>query len=129
MPRRSKALLDRAERAKQSALPVVVLIYGDPEATRLLGRSLSAREAMIGTELFEATESEGVKQFHRRLADIAHERIVGLDRRITIVSVGDDEPQKESIFNLDGTLKTPPVEGHTGPPGDAACHWPRTVQP
>ena len=82
---------------------MVVFISGDPEAHRLLGRSLSSREAMIGSELFAALDGESEKQFHRRLADIARERVAGLDRGITIVSIGDDEPVKECRYNLDGT--------------------------
>ena len=61
---------------------------------------------MIGTELFEAPEGESEKQFHRRLVAIARERIVSLDRGIRTVSIGDDEPQKECRFNLDGSLIT-----------------------
>jgi hypothetical protein len=74
MPRRSKALLHRAERANQSALPMVVFIYGCPEPARLGFDLKSPRMAVIGTELFEATEGESVKQFHRRLAEIARSR-------------------------------------------------------
>jgi hypothetical protein len=77
MPRRSKALLDRAERATQSALPVV-LLYGDPEPHKLLGRSLGGREAMIGSEVFSMAPTETEKQFHRRLGKIARERWSGI---------------------------------------------------
>lgn len=103
MPRRSKVLLDRAERANQSAQPLVVFVTGNPEPTRLLGRSLSAREAMIGGELFSALDGESVEQFHRRLADVARGRIAGLDRRITIVSIGDDTVQLVCRYNLYGS--------------------------
>lgn len=122
MSHRSKALLDRAERANQSAQPIVVFISGDPEPARLLGRSLGGREAMVGGEVFSALDGESEGQFHRRLAKIARERVTGLDRKVTIVSLGDDEPVKECLFNLDGTLKTPPVEGRAEPPGDATRH-------
>jgi hypothetical protein len=117
MPRRSKALLDRAERANQSALPVVVFVYGDPEPARLLGRSLGEREAIIGGELFAAKEGETIKAFHRRVGKIARERG---GTGVTVISIGDDEPVKECLFNLDGTLKMPPVEAE--PPGDATSH-------
>lgn len=105
MPRRSKALLDRAERANQSALPMVVLLSGDPQVHQLLGRSLGEREAMIGTELFAANDGESVKQFHRRLCQIARERRIasGVTSGLAIVSVPDDTPQKELLFNLDGS--------------------------
>ena len=85
---------------------MVVLLFGDPEPHRLMGRSLSAREAMIGRELFAATDGETIKAFHRRLGKIARERVAGLDRKVTIISVGDDEPVKECRYNLDGTLIT-----------------------
>lgn len=119
MPRRSKALLDRAERANQSVWPVVVLVSGDPEPPRLLGRSLGEREAMIGGELFAAKEGESVRNFHRRLTKLARARG---GTGVTVISVGDDEPVKECLFNLDGTLKTPPVEGQAELPGDATRH-------
>lgn len=82
---------------------LVVLISGDPEPHRILGRSLSSREAMIEGELFEAAEGESEKQFHRRLVAIARERIVSLDRGIRTVSIGDDEPELECRYNLDGS--------------------------
>lgn len=120
MSRRSKALLDRVERVNQSDQPLVVLLSGNPEPTRRLGRQMSSREAMIETELFSALDGESVKQFHRRLASIARERVMGLGRKITIVSIGDDEPVKECLFNLNGTLKTPP--GQAEPLDDATRH-------
>ena len=55
--------------------PIVVFVYGDPEPTRLLGRSLGGREAMIGSEVFLALDGESEGQFHRRLAKIARERV------------------------------------------------------
>jgi hypothetical protein len=61
---------------------------------------------MIANELFEAEPNESVKQFHRRLCAIARERIVDLERGIRIVSIGDDEPVKECLFNLDGSPVT-----------------------
>ena len=49
----------RLKRERQARdQPIVVFISGDPEPPRLLGRSLSAREAMIGTEVFSATDGE-----------------------------------------------------------------------
>jgi hypothetical protein len=86
--------------------PVVVLLYGNPEPTRLLGRQMSSREAMIGTEVFSALDGESEGQFHRRLASIARERIVGLDRKITIISICSEEPVKVARFNADGTPLT-----------------------
>jgi hypothetical protein len=86
--------------------PMVVFMSGNPEPTRRLGRSMGGREAMIGGELFEALDGESVKQFHRRLAGIARERVAGLDCRMTIVSVGDDEPQPVCRYDREGTLIT-----------------------
>jgi hypothetical protein len=107
--------------AEDESRPIVVLLFGDPEVHRLLGRQMSSREGMIGSELFTAIDGESEGQFHRRLAKIARERIAGLGHKVTIVSVGDDEPVKECLYNLDGTLKTP-VEGQAEPPGDATRH-------
>jgi hypothetical protein len=96
----------RREVTPEDQSPIVVFVSGDPEPHRLLGRSLGGREAMIGSEVFSALDGESEGQFHRRLAKIARERSVGLDRGVTIVSIGDDEPQPVCRYNLDGTLIT-----------------------
>jgi hypothetical protein len=118
MPRRSKALLDRADRLHDASVRPVVLIIGCPEATRLFPtRMRSEREAVIGTEHFEALDGETTKTFHARMCQTAR------DRGVRIVSIGSDEPQLESRYNLDGTLKAPPpIEGQAEPPGDATRH-------
>jgi hypothetical protein len=101
------ALAKRLKRDREADdQPIVVLIQNDPEVHQRLGRSLSGREAMIGSELFSAGPNESVKQFHRRLVQVARERIVELERGIRTVSIGDDEPVKECLFNSDGSRIT-----------------------
>ena len=100
------ALAKRLKREREARdQPLVVLISGDPEPHRLLGRSLSSREAMIGTEVFEALDGESEKQFHRRLVAIARERIVSLDRGVRTVSIGDDTPELECRYDAEGNLR------------------------
>jgi hypothetical protein len=98
MPRRSKTLLDRAERANQSALPIVVFLSGDPEPHRLLGRSLGVREAMIGGEIFSALDGESERQFYRRLAAALglHVKLIG--EPLGRLRLG--EPTAEGIVRL-----------------------------
>ena len=104
------SLKQRINRLRREVAPpedqsrVVVFVYGDPEPPRLLGRSLSSREAMIGNEVFETLDGESEGQFHRRLGKIARER--RSENGVTIISVGDDEPQPVCRYNLDGTLIT-----------------------
>ena len=90
--------------------PVVALVSGDPESTRILGRQMSAREAMIGDQLCEAEPNEGLRQFHRRMVAIARERRIksGVTRGVAIVSIGDDEEQPVCRFDAEGKLIEPP---------------------
>jgi hypothetical protein len=101
MASRSKALLERAERAAYGEMPPVILIEGDPEPNRVLGFNLIGRQAMIGTDLIEAAATEGVKAFHRRVVEIA--RAQG----VRIVSVGSDQPVKASSYDQSGALIEP----------------------
>jgi hypothetical protein len=103
-------------------LPLVILIVGCPEPARLGFDLKSERMALIKGELFEALPNETTKAFHRRLVVIARERSMGLNRGVITVSIGSDEPVKECLYHLDGTLKTPLVEGQAEPPGDATRH-------
>lgn len=86
--------------------PIVVLLSGDPEPHRLLGRSLSAREAMIGSEVFAAKDGETIKAFHRRLVALARERRIasGVTSGIAVVSVGDDTPELPCRYDAEGKL-------------------------
>lgn len=95
---RSKAILNRAERLPGVALPMVLLIEGDPESQRILGFNLMAGQAMIETDLIEATPGETAKAFERRLVAMARERGVG------IISLGSDEPKKPCRFDMVGKL-------------------------
>ena len=78
MPRRSKALLDRADRLHDASVRPVIMIVNCPEPARLGFDLKSERMAMIesngAAELFEATEIESTASFHRRLVAIARER-------------------------------------------------------
>ena len=73
MGRRSKGMFDRTER-QPGASPVVVLIEGSPEPNRVLGFKLTEKQAMIGTDLIEASPDETERAFERRLVKIACER-------------------------------------------------------
>jgi hypothetical protein len=104
------ALAKRLKREREARdQPLVIFIVNCPEAPRLGFDLKSERMAMMafknGPELFEATDGETTKAFHRRLCAIARER------GVRIVALGsDDPPQPVCRYNLDGTLKTP-VEG------------------
>jgi hypothetical protein len=102
------SLKQRIDRLKRQVTPEdeprpVVLIIGCPEASRLGFDLRSERMAMIRSngvaEPFEAEANETTKAFHRRLCRIAR------SRNVFIVSVGSDEPQKVSRYNLDGSLR------------------------
>jgi hypothetical protein len=100
MPRRSKALLDRADRLHDAELPEVFLIIGAPEAVRLYPTKMNSEaEAVVGGEYFAAADGESVKQFHARMAQIAR------DRGARVVMVG-AAPTLPSRFNLDGSPVT-----------------------
>jgi hypothetical protein len=91
----------RLKRERQARdQPPVIMIINNPEAVRLGFDLSSERMALIGTELFEAIELESTRAFHHRLVEIAR------SRRVFIVSVGSDVPQKVSLYNLDGTPVT-----------------------
>jgi hypothetical protein len=108
--RKTKALLDRADRLHAASLPVVCFLYNNPEAERLHpGRLISERVAMIAGELYEASQDESVGAFHARLSAIARSRCVA-GQALVLISVGDSTPQKQCRYNLDGTLKVPPPE-------------------
>jgi hypothetical protein len=102
--RKTKALLDRADRLHATSLPPVALLYGSPEPSRLGFDLASERMALIKGELFEATEEETTRAFHHRLCAIARAR------KVMLIEVGSDEPMKECRYNRDGTLKVPPPE-------------------
>jgi hypothetical protein len=93
------ALAKRLKRERQARdLSPVILIIGCPEACRLFpDRMTSEREAVIGVDYFAALDDETTKAFHTRLCRVARER------GVRIVSVGSDEPVKESRYNLDGS--------------------------
>jgi hypothetical protein len=95
--RKSKALLDRADRLHNASLRPVVLFYNDPEAIRLGFDLKGEREAIIANEFHCAEATESTRAFHHRLVAIARARDVYL------VSIGSDEPQLESRYNLDGS--------------------------
>jgi hypothetical protein len=103
MPRRSKTLLDRAGRVSRVSPPVVMMI-GCPEATKLFPTKMnSEREAVIGTEYFEALDGETTSGFHARTRQIAR------DRGVRMVMLGceglkarydyDDEPTGPRSLN------------------------------
>jgi hypothetical protein len=97
MPRRSKALLNRADRVTRAEAPPVIMMYNNPEAVRLGFDLKSEREVLIKDEVFEAGPSEGTRAFHVRMCQVARER------GVYFVSVGSDEPVKKSLFALDGS--------------------------
>jgi hypothetical protein len=77
MGRRSKAMFDRTERLPTGELPII-LIEGCPEPNRVLGFTLTAGQAMIGTELIEAGPDETGRAFERRLVKIAKAKGEGI---------------------------------------------------
>ena len=98
----------RIKREREAKDLPVVLMSGNPQVHKLLGRSLGAHEAMIGDEIFEALDGESERQFHHRLCRIAREGRIrsGITGGVIIVSVGDDTPVLECRFNRDGSLIT-----------------------
>ena len=76
-------MLDRTERLPTGELPII-LVEGCPEPNRVLGFNLTAGQAMIGTDLIEASAGETGRAFERRLVKIARERGVG------VVSLGSE---------------------------------------
>ncbi len=85
MRRRSKALLDRAERVPGVAEQPVVFIHGCPDANRILGFNLNERQAMLGSGvLIEALPNEAIKAFHNRVCELA--RAEGPGMRVVSMS-------------------------------------------
>jgi hypothetical protein len=90
----------RLQLARQAHdLAPVILLIGDPEATKLGHDLTSERQAIIANELIEAEAQESTKQFHARLCRVARER------GVTVVSVGSDEVVKISRYDADGNLR------------------------
>ena len=79
---------------------MVVLFFNNPMAVRLGFDLTSERMALVAGEVFEAEAMEPTRAFHHRLVDIAR------SRGVFVVSVGSDEPQLVSQFNIDGTPVT-----------------------
>ena len=89
--RRSKGLLDRAERLPGAAEQPVVFIHGCPDANRILGFNLNERQAMLGSGvLIEALPNEAIKAFHTRVCQRA--RAEGPGMRVVSMSGSPSPP-------------------------------------
>jgi hypothetical protein len=105
MPRKSKALLDRAGRLNCSD-SLVTMIMNSPEATKLFPTKMnSEREAVVGTAYFEAFDGESVRAFRARMRQIAR------DRGVRLVMLGSEGPKARHDY--DDTIDDEPLTGYS----------------